>query len=290
MVQLGFAGLGVMGARMAGHLLRAGHRLRVWNRTPAKADGLIESGALWCDSPESLAESSDIVFLCVSRSEDVSELVGRMAQASRGGTVFIDHSTIEPHVAESLHGDIRARQLAFLDCPVTGGEKGAIDGTLTIFCGGEKEHFDTALPFLECYGKKVRHVGPPGSGQKMKMANQIAVAISVLAMSEALVYAQKAGLSVADTVDLVGSGAGGSWSFANYGPKVLSRDWTPGFAVSLQQKDLSYALASARDSGACLPGAALTHQLFAALEASGRGGDATPALFEILEQLSGGRD
>lgn len=290
MVQLGFVGLGVMGARMAGHLLRAGHSLRVWNRTREKAHDLVQTGALWCDSPESLAESSDIVFLCVSRSEDVSELVGRMAPRSREGTMFVDHSTIEPHVAESLYANLRSSRLAFLDCPVTGGEKGAVEGTLTIFCGGEKEPFERVLQFLECYGKIVRHVGPPGSGQKMKMANQIAVAIGVLAMSEALVYAQKAGLSIADTVELVGSGAGGSWSFTNYGPKVVNRDWTPGFAVSLQQKDLSYALASARDTGSCLPGTALTHQLFAALEASGRGGDATPALFEVLEQLSGGRD
>jgi len=275
-----------MGAPMAGHLIDAGHEVVVWNRTPSKAEPLRGRGAEVAKSPEDLASRCSVILICVSRSEDVEEVVSKMAGSAATGTLFVDHSTIEPAVGREIGASLKESGLEFMDAPLTGGEKGAISGELTIFCGGSQENFDLAKPILEAYGKNVRRVGEVGSGQMMKMANQIGVALCVLGMSECLVFAQKAGLDLADAIELIGSGAGGSWSMTNYGPKVLARDWSPGFAVELQQKDLAYALEAAREIGVSLPGTALTHQLFAALENSGRGGDATPALFEVIEKLS----
>lgn len=164
---------------------------------------------------------------------------------------------------------------------------GAEQGTLTVFVGGSEEDFQRALPYISAYSKTVRRVGEQGMGQMMKMANQVAVALTLLSMAECLVFASKTGLNLQECVELISQGAGGSWSLENYGPKALRRDWTLGFSVSNQQKDLVYALTTARDFGVSLPGTALVHQLLAALENAGRGGDATPALYEVLEALSG---
>lgn len=287
MPQIGFVGLGVMGSHMAAHLLDKGHSVIVWNRTTAKADPLKSKGATVAESLRELAPGCGTIFICVSRTEDVEEVIEQLAQGAKPNTLFIDHSTIEPSAAKRLAEKLAAIGHRFLDAPVTGGEKGAIEGTLTIFCGGEEHDFEFARPIMQAYGLNVRLVGGHGSGQMMKMANQISVALCVLAMSECLVFAEKAGLDLAECIELIGGGAGGSWSLTNYGPKVLARDWSPGFAVELQQKDLSYALAAARQVGASLPGTALTHQLFAALENAGRAGDATPALFDVIESLSG---
>lgn len=287
MPQIGFVGLGVMGSRMAGHLLDKGHSVIVWNRTASKANSLKPKGATVARSLDELAAGCGTIFLCVSRTEDVEELIEKMATSAKPNTLFIDHSTIEPSAAKEIASRLASVGQRFMDAPVTGGEKGAIEGTLTIFCGGDEQDFEFARPIMEAYGRTVRLVGGHGSGQMMKMANQISVALCVLAMAECLVLAEKAGLDLAESIELIGGGAGGSWSLTHYGPKVLARDWSPGFAVELQQKDLGYALAAARKIGVSLPGTALTHQLFAALENAGRGGDATPALFEVIERLSG---
>lgn len=285
MAKVGFIGLGVMGARMAGHLVKAGHEVTVWNRTPSRAEPLRELGASVAAGPREIALAAEFVCICVSKNEDVEAVVSQFP-SELNEKLVIDHSTIAPTKAIEICDVITANGGSFIDAPVTGGERGAIEGTLTIFCGGSEANVERAQPILSAYGRKVERVGDVGSGQKMKMANQIAVGISVLALCEALVFAENAGLDLKQTLDLVGSGAGGSWSFTNYGPKILSRDWTPGFSVALQQKDLMYALQSARESGSSLPGTALVHQLLAALENNGRGADATPALFEVIEQMS----
>lgn len=287
MLQVGFVGLGVMGSRMAAHLLKKGHSLVIWNRTQSKCAALVAQGAKAADSLEQLSSLCDVVVICVSRTEDVESVIASMLPSARTGTLFIDHSTIEPAAAKRLGEKLRSLGFRFLDAPVTGGERGAIDGTLNVFCGGDANDYAEAVPIIESYSKLMKHVGEQGAGQMMKMVNQVSVALCVLAMSESMVLAEKAGLSLQDVLDLVGSGAGGSWSLTHYGPKVIARDWSPGFAVELQQKDLVYALRSARDVGVSLPGTALVHQLFAALENSGRGSDATPALFEVIEGLSG---
>lgn len=271
---------------MARHLVESRWDVVVWNRTASKAEALRAAGATVAGSTRELASECSQIGICVSRSEDVVEVVQAMKPSAQKATLFIDHSTIAPSVAKQVGEELRADGFRFMDAPLTGGEKGAIDGSLTIFCGGSQEDFDDAKEMLACYGKNVRRVGPIGSGQMMKMANQISVALCVLGMSECLVFAEKAGLELAEAIELIGSGAGGSWSMTNYGPKVLARDWSPGFAVELQQKDLAYALAAAREIGVSLPGTALTHQLFAALENAGRAGEATPALFEVIEGLA----
>jgi len=275
---VGFIGLGVMGSRMAGHLAKNGEVL-AWNRTPARSEGFDRVAA----SLAELAAECDHVFLCVSRTEDVQEVLDAMAPSLRQGMTIVDHSTIEPSAAREMADSLAARGVGFVDAPVTGGEKGAIDGTLTIFCGGDEADFQKALPFMQAYGRKIRLVGPSGSGQMMKMANQVSVVGCVLAMAECLAFADRAGLDMAEAIELIGSGAGGSWSLTNYGPKVLARDWSPGFSIDLQQKDLHYALDAAKDMGLSLPGATLIEGLFASLQAQGRGGEATPALFEVIE-------
>lgn len=285
-MKVGFVGLGVMGLPMAGHLLEKGNKVVVWNRTPSRAEPLRAKGAIVANDVGQLASECEMIMICVSRTEDVEEVIDKMLPHAASGTLFVDHSTIEPAGARRIGKRVAEKGMRFVDAPLTGGEKGAIAGTLTIFCGGSKKDFDDAKPLLNCYAKNAALVGPLGSGQMMKMANQISVALSVLAMSECLVFAEKAGLDLRESLELIGSGAGGSWSMANYGPKVLERDWSPGFAVELQQKDLVYALRAARELGVSLPGTALTHQLFSVLENSGRGGQATPALFEVIEQMA----
>jgi 3-hydroxyisobutyrate dehydrogenase-like beta-hydroxyacid dehydrogenase len=275
-----------MGRPMAGHLLAKGHEVTVWNRTPGRADELRKSGALVAKTPQDVSANCEIVFICVSRTEDVEQVTGKLAETASERSLFVDHSTIEPAGARRIGEGLSAKGIGFVDAPLTGGEKGALAGALTIFCGGTTENFERARPLMTAYGKNVRLVGALGQGQMMKMANQVSVALCVLAMSECLVFAECAGLSMEESIELIGSGAGGSWSLTNYGPKVLDRDWSPGFAVELQQKDLLYALASAREIGVSLPGTALVHQLFSVLENQGRGGNATPALFEVIEALS----
>jgi 3-hydroxyisobutyrate dehydrogenase-like beta-hydroxyacid dehydrogenase len=287
METIGFVGLGVMGGAMARHLLRAGHPLIVWNRTPEKAEPLRAEGALVAPSLTELAQRTRLIFLCVSTTEDVQEVISAMSPFAEKGTLFVDHSTILPKAARALGEELQKKEQGLLDAPVTGGSIGAERGTLTVFVGGREEDFQRALPYMSAYAKTVRRVGEQGMGQMMKMANQVAVALTLLSMAECLVFAKKTGLDPHECVELIGQGAGGSWSLENYGPKALHRDWSLGFSVSNQQKDLVYALATAREYGVSLPGTALVHQLLAALESAGRGGDATAALYEVLEALSG---
>ncbi len=283
---IGFVGLGVMGAAMAGHLADKGYRLTVWNRTPAKAEPL-RGRAEIAERLEDLAHAARVIFVCASRTEDVVELVERIALTAQKDTLFVDHSTIAPQAARELASSLEERGLHLLDAPVTGGSIGAQNGTLTAFCGGREEDFDRALLYLEAYTRTARLVGGAGSGQMMKMANQVAVCLTLLSMAECLSFAEKAGLDLQACIELIGSGAGGSWSLQNYGPKAIAGDHTPGFSVANQQKDLAYALEAAREVKASLPGTALVHQLLAALENAGEGERATTALFELLRTLSG---
>lgn len=283
---LGFVGLGVMGAAMASHLADKGHRLIVWNRTSSKAEPF-RGRAEIAPSLEDVGRVASIVFICVSRTEDVQDVLDRMMPVAQKGTLFVDHSTIEPSATRDLAARLESLGLHLLDAPVTGGSIGAQSGTLTAFCGGRKEDFDRALPYLQAYTKTARLVGGSGFGQRMKMANQIAVCLTLLSMAECLSFAEKAGLDLKVCIELIGSGAGGSWSLENYGPKAVAGDHTPGFSITNQQKDLAYALQTAREIQASLPGTALVHQLLAGLENAGEGERATTALFELLRTLSG---
>lgn len=264
MGKAGFAGLGVMGLPMAGHLAKSGREVMVWNRTPGKA-GLVE-GAIPAESPAQLAAECEVVFLCVSRTEDVRECLAAMAPHSAPGTLFVDHSTISPEAAKEIHAELAGLGRRFLDAPITGGSMGAIKGQLTIFCGGEKADFEDALPFMQAYAKRAELAGPAGSGQMMKMANQIAVGGALIGLCESLAFAAKAGLDLRQTRELLAGGAAGSWAFENYGPKILAEDWSPGFSIANQRKDFGYCREAAAALGARIPMTELCDALLAETE------------------------
>lgn len=273
-----------MGGPMAGHLLRAGWPLTVWNRTAAKAEPLRAAGANVAASPAEVAEAADVVFLCVRGSEDVEEMLDAMKDAPQG-TLFVDHSTIAPPAATRLHQKVAERGHRFVDAPVTGGSTGAQNGQLTIFLGGEPADCEAAKDVMEPYTKRAERVGSGGAGQLAKMANQIAVGGALLALCETLSFADKAGLDVAQIRELVGGGSGGSWAFENYGKMILAGDWRPGFSVDNQRKDFGYCKEAAREIDAAIPGTELVDRLLAPLQAEGRGGDTTAALYEVLLRM-----
>lgn len=259
-MRIAWIGTGVMGAPMAGHLIAAGHDLRVFTRTRAKADGLIAEGAIWCDGPAEAADDAEMVITMLGYPQDVREVVlggSRVLDAMARGGVYVDHTTSEPALAEEIASAARGRGVAALDTPVSGGDVGARDGTLVIMVGGDEAGFVRARPVLERYGAKVMLLGGAGAGQHTKMVNQIAIAAGMMALCEALLYAYRSGLDVRLVLEAVGGGAAGSWSMANYGPRLLEGDLEPGFRIEHFVKDLGIALAEARRMGLALPGTAL---------------------------------
>ena len=286
MARIGFVGLGVMGAPMAGHLLKAGNRVTVWNRTLEKGDSLVAQGATRAANLAELAMSCDVIISCVGRSEDVIQVVGAMAEDAKPGTLFIDQSTIEPAAAKQIANSLESRGLRFVDAPVTGGSMGAQNGTLTIFCGGSEADVAEAIAVMAPYTKRAERVGPVGSGQTMKLANQIAVGGTLVGLCESLAFASKAGLSLEQAHSMIGGGAGGSWAFENYGPKLLKHDWTPGFSVKNQRKDFGYCESAAQELGIEIPMTALVNQLLAKLSEAGREEDTTAALYDVYTELS----
>lgn len=264
---------------MAGHLLRAGNELTIWNRSPGKTADLAAKGATVAAGLADLAVASPTIFLCVNRSEDVAECLAGLTEGARPGTLFVDHSTIAPAAAQQFHAGLSARGHRFVDAPITGGSMGAQNGRLTIFCGGAEADVAAALPILDAYAQRAERVGGPGAGQLMKMANQIAVGGALLALCECLSFCAKAGLDARQAWEMIGSGAAGSWAFANYGPKVLARDWSPGFSVKNQRKDFGYCREAAEALDAAIPGVELVDRLLAQADDP----EATTAvLFEIL--------
>ena len=286
MRRVGFVGLGVMGGPMAGHLVSAGHDVAVWNRTPGKAEAI--KGASVAGSLGELVAGRDFVCTCVNRTEDVEECLAGMVGSAMPGTTFIDHSTVSPEGARRMHADLADRGLRFIDAPVTGGSMGAKSGTLTIFCGGSDGDIEDATPVMSAYGKTVEHVGGPGAGQTTKMANQIAVGGSLLALCESLSFAKKAGLDVAKTRELISRGAAGSWAMDNYGPKIEALDWSPGFSVKNQRKDFGYCAEAAESVGAAVPGTLLVDRLLGKLEERGDGELASAALYDVLMEMGYG--
>ncbi len=267
---------------MAGHLLRHYRALTVWNRTASKADELHQSGAKIAGSLEELGKASDIVFICVNRSEDVREVVDSLIQGASPNTLFVDHSTIAPADAVLLGSDLEQSGFRFVDAPVTGGSMGAQAGQLTLFCGGPEEDVAEAIEAMVPYTKRAERMGPCGSGQMAKMANQIAVGGALLGLCESLSFAKKAGLNLAQIRNLIGGGAGGSWAFEHYGPKILNEDWAPGFSITNQRKDFGYCMDAARSLDAAVPGTELLDELLKPLEDEGHGEWSTAALYVHL--------
>ncbi len=287
--RIGFIGLGIMGRPMARNLMKAGYGLTVWNRSRPGIDALVAEGAQEAASPRDVAQRSDVVITILGDSPDTERVAladdGIVAGAHEG-LVHIDMSTISPAVARSIAEQYAAAGIEMLDAPVSGGEQGAIDGTLSIMAGGKREVFDRSRPLFEAMGKTPVYCGPIGSGQVVKLCNQVVVGLNNLAMSEALVLAAKAGVDPATMIEAVRAGAGSSWALHNLAPKVLAGDFKPGFKVWQQQKDLRLALELADQGHTPLPGTALVRQLFAALEAEGLGEAGTQALVKALEKLA----
>ena len=282
---VGFVGLGVMGGPMAGHLVSAGHNVIVWNRTPSKAEPLAELGATVASNLAELGEQCEIIFVCVNRSEDVGECVDQIIQNAKAGTLIVDHSTIAPNASLDLNAFLTSKGFRFVDAPITGGSMGAQKGQLTIFCGGTESDVAEAMPYLNAYAKRAERVGPAGAGQMMKMVNQIAVGGALLALCESLAFAKKAGLDLAQTRELVGGGAAGSWAFENYGLKILASDWTPGFSVKNQLKDFGYCAEAAQAINAAIPGTMLVDELLKRAESSGQNELTTAILYETILEM-----
>lgn len=274
-----------MGGPMAGHLVTHGHAPTVWNRTRTKETEWIAKGAQRCADLADLARRCKVICICVRGTEDVEAVLAEMTPYAAKGTLFIDHSTIAPKPTVDLHEQLVGQGFRFLDAPITGGSMGAQNGTLTIFVGGSAADFAEAEPILAAYGKRVAHVGGPGAGQLTKVANQIAVAGALLGLCESMAFAERAGLDLALTRELLAGGAAGSWAFENYGPRILNRDWTPGFSIDNQRKDLAYAMEAAKAAGMVLPGTMVVDQLLSFLTHSGRGGDTTAAMFDACLQV-----
>ncbi|HOT96441.1 MAG TPA: NAD(P)-dependent oxidoreductase [bacterium] len=289
-MKIGFIGLGIMGEPMALNLLKVGFSLTVYNRTPRRMEKLLAAGASGAASPREVAAASEVVITIVTDSPDVEEVVLGGNGILRGlhpGGVVIDMSTISPAVTRKLAAEIEAKGGEMLDAPVSGGDIGAIAGTLAIMVGGKKEVFERCLPVFQAMGKSVTWVGGHGMGQTVKLCNQILGAVTNLAVCEAVEFARKAGVDPLVMIDAVKGGAAGSWQLTNLGPRMTAGNFAPGFMIDLQQKDLRLALEAAREMQLPAPALALVHQLFTGCQAHGEGREGTQALVKSLRRLGG---
>jgi len=288
---LGFIGLGIMGRPMAKNLLKAGYPLVVHSRSKAPVDDLTTAGARSAPSPKAVTEQVDVLITMLPNSPDV-ELVALGSQGilegARSGLIYVDMSTISPLVSQRIDKALAARGVRMLDAPVSGGERGAVEGTLSIMVGGDKPTFDLVLPIFQAMGKTITHLGPLGAGGFTKLANQIIVAVNLTALGEALTLARKAGLNRELTLKALGGGLAGSRCLEQKTPNYLSNTYNPGFRVDLHFKDLGLIMESGRALGVPLPTTALVQELFAALRARGRGGLDHSAVITLLEDLASG--
>lgn len=288
--RIGLIGLGIMGKPMGKNLLKAGFPLTVWNRTRSRANDLEPLGAHIAASPQAVAAASDIILSIVSDSPDVQAVIlgeNGVIHGVRAGSVVVDMSTISPQVTREIAATLKEEGVDMLDAPVSGGEKGAIEGTLSIMVGGDAAVLERVRPVFDAMGKRIVHIGGNGMGQVCKLSNQIAVVLNNLAMSEALVFAAKSGADPAKVLEAIQAGAAGSWALNNYAPKILRRDFSPGFLVSLQQKDLNLVMEASRELNLSLPGTALTYELQKSLQAWGLEREGNFALVKVIEKLAG---
>src|SRR5262245_33585853 len=288
--RIGFIGLGIMGKPMARNLLRAGYPLTVYTRRRSVIETLVAEGVVGAHSPQEVAERTDVDITMMTDTPDVHQEIleeKRVLAGLRSGGTIIDMSTISPSVTREIATAVQVKGIQFLDAPVSGGEGGAIAGTLSIMVGGEPEVFSSCLPIFQAMGKNIIHIGETGAGQLTKLCNQIAVAITNLAMSESLIFAAKAGVDLEKMHTAISGGAAGSWQLTNLAPRIFQRDFAPGFMVKLQQKDLRLVLQEADRLQLALPATSLVHTFFNALETAGAGDEGTQALVKVLERLAG---
>jgi 2-hydroxy-3-oxopropionate reductase len=287
--RVGFIGLGIMGKPMARHLLEAGHVLTVHNRSRAAVEELVAQGAAEANSPAEVARASEVVFTCLPNSPDV-ELVALgpqgIVQGLQPGAIYVDMSTISPVVTKRVAAAIAARGATMLDAPVSGGQIGAENATLSIMVGGEEAAFQKVLPLLQAMGRNIVYIGASGAGQVAKAANQIVVGLTHEAIAEALVLAAKAGVDPARVVQAISGGAARCWALENRAPRVIKRDFEPGFYAAYHLKDLGIALDAAADVGAVLPVTAVVRELYRSLVSNGEGRLDHSAIIRVIERLS----
>jgi 3-hydroxyisobutyrate dehydrogenase len=288
--RIGWIGTGVMGRWMCQHLISKGYKATVFNRSKDKAAPLLELGAVWADTPQHVAQNADVVLGIVGFPKDVREVFlgpkGALAGA-KSGAVLVDMTTSEPSLAREIYEVAKAKGVASVDAPVSGGDVGAKNAALSIMIGGDKDVVEALKPLFECMGKTIIHQGGPGSGQHTKMVNQILIASTMVGVCEALLYGTKAGLDLETVFKSVSVGAAGSKSLEVLGPRILARNFEPGFYVEHFIKDMGIALEESKRMGLVMPGLALANQLYLAVQAQGYGRKGTQALMLALEHLAG---
>lgn len=288
-IHVGWIGTGVMGKSMCGHIQNAGYKISVYNRTRSKAEGLLAKGAMWAQSPREVAEESDITFTIVGYPKDVQEVYfgehGILAGAKKN-SILVDMTTSQPSLAREIYNKAREKGVYAVDAPVSGGDVGAREAKLSIMIGGDRHVVEHLHPLFQLMGRNIAYMGPAGAGQNTKMCNQILIATTMIGVVESLLYGYKAGLDLDEVISAVGAGAAGCWSISNLGPRIVRRNFDPGFSVEHFVKDMGIALEEARRMNLALPGLALAHQLYLALVAQGKGKLGTHALALALEQLN----
>jgi 3-hydroxyisobutyrate dehydrogenase len=287
--RLAWLGTGLMGAPMATHLVRAGYSVRCFNRTKEKIGPVIEAGGVACDSPAEAARDADVVVTMVTDGPDVEAvLFGKdgALETLRPQTLIIDMSTISPFLTREMASRAREKNVRYLDAPVTGGQIGAHNATLSIMVGGEESDCEEARPIFEMLGKTITYCGASGAGQCVKLGNQICGAMNLLGVCEALTLGHKLGVDATVMQQVIGAGAGTSWAMCNLAPKIIARDFAPGFMIETQQKDMRLVAEAADATSTALPGAALAQQLWRAAQAGGDGREGIQAMAKVLEVLS----
>jgi 3-hydroxyisobutyrate dehydrogenase len=287
--RVGWIGTGVMGRWMCQHLMSKGYKATVYNRSKDKARPLLDEGAAWADTPRQVAENADAIFAIVGFPKDVREVFlgdkGALGGA-RAGSVLVDMTTSEPSLAREIYEAAKKKGVASVDAPVSGGDVGAKNAALSIMVGGDADVVEAVKPLLECMGKTIVHQGPAGAGQHTKMVNQVLIASNMIGVCEALLYGHKAGLDLKTVLQSVGGGAAASWSLNNLGPRIIDRNFEPGFFVEHFIKDMKIALDESERMNLALPGLALSKQLYEAVRAQGWAKKGTHALMLALEHLS----
>ena len=286
---VGWVGTGVMGAAMAARLREAGHSLTINTRTKSKAQSLLDAGAQWAESPRVVAEQTDVVFTIVGFPDDVREVYfgedGLLAGAKEG-TTLVDMTTTEPSLAVEIYQKAKEQNVPTVDAPVSGGDVGAKQGTLSVMVGGDRDAVDRMMPLLELMGKNIIYQGEAGAGQHTKMCNQITIAGTMVGVCESLLYGYPAGLDLPNMLRSISGGAAACWTLDNLAPRIVNRNFDPGFYVEHFIKDMGIALQEAHRMGLSMPGLALAHQLYEATKAQGHGKLGTHALTLALEQMS----
>ncbi len=289
MTKVAFLGLGVMGYPMAGHLATAGHEVTVYNRTAAKADDWAKThGGKTAKSPAEAAKGADFVMACVGNDDDLRAICTGASGAFEGmqpGTIFVDHTTVSAAVTRELHAAAEERQISFVDAPISGGQAGAENGKLSVMCGGDQAAYDRAEPVIAAYARICRRIGDSGAGQLTKMCNQIAIAGLVQGLSEALHFAEKAGLDGRAVVEVISQGAAGSWQMSNRYETMLDDKFDHGFAVDWMRKDLGICLDAADENGASLPVTALVDQFYKDVQKMGGNRWDTSSLIKRLRAM-----